>query len=129
MTKKQLQEYYWLKRNINQLEDRLLELETQATKITSTITDEPKNSSSNGDKISNIVIKIIDVKYKINSQLQRSYQILEEIENTIEKLPERERYLMRSKYIEGKTWEQIAVDMNYSWMHIHRIHSKALKMI
>lgn len=52
------------------------------------------------------------------------------IENAIEKVDDdRMRILMRSRYIQGKTWEQICVQLNYSWRQIHYLHSKALKKI
>ena len=38
MTKQQLQEYYWLKKNIKKLEEKLLELETEAKRVTTVYT-------------------------------------------------------------------------------------------
>lgn len=35
--------------------------------------------------------------------------------------------LLMMRYIEGATWEQIAVDINYTWRHTIRLHGKALK--
>ena len=40
-----------------------------------------------------------------------------------------QQYKIRAKYLECKSWEQIAVDMGYSWRQIHYIHSDALKKI
>lgn len=48
------------------------------------------------------------------------------IERAIEKLEPRERQLMRLHYIDGLTWEQVAVEMAYSWRQVHRIHGDAL---
>lgn len=128
MTKKELQEYYWLQKNIQRLEDKLLELETQAAKMTSVISDEPRSGETK-DKLSGIVAKIVDYQSMINQQLQQAYTVLEEIEKAIEKLPERERYLIRSRYIDGKDWIEICVDMHYSWKWVHKIHSEALKIL
>ncbi|MTI56140.1 hypothetical protein [Geosporobacter ferrireducens] len=128
MTKKDLQEYYWLQKNIQRLEDKLLELETQAAKMTSVISDEPRSGETK-DKLSGIVAKIVEVQTRINEQLYRSYELAEKIEKAIETLPERERYLIRARYIDCKAWEKIAVDMHYSWKQTHRIHSEALKML
>ena len=125
MTKKDLQEYYWLKGGIRKLEDRLAELETKAAKVNSALTGMPKQSQ-NRDSLGEVIIKIIDTQQLINSQLTKAYVKIAEIENAIEVLPEKEKYLIRSRYIECKSWEQIAVDMNYSWQHIHRLHSEAL---
>lgn len=73
--------------------------------------------------------KIIEVKEEINRQLQQSYELVARIERAIDKLPEREKYLIRARYLDGKSWEQIAVDMNYSWRQVHYIHSNALKLL
>ena len=48
------------------------------------------------------------------------------IETAISDLDPRERDLVRLHYIDGKTWEQVCVDMGYSWRQIHRIHAIAL---
>ena len=128
MTKKDLQEYYWIKGNIRKLEDKLLELETRATKTNTTLSNMPKMLAVHYG-LADIVIEIVEMRKLINTQLTKSYAKISEIENAINGLPEKEKYLIRSRYIECKSWEQIAVDMNYSWMQTHRIHSGALKMI
>lgn len=129
MTKYELQQYYWLKLNLQKLEEMLLELETKATKQTTSLSQDKVSSSNNDDKLSAIVAKIIDIQNLINSKVGKAYTILNTIEQTIEQLPEREKYLMRARYIECKSWEQIAVDMHYSWQWIHKIHSRALKIL
>lgn len=37
--------------------------------------------------------------------------------------------VMTEKYINGKTWEQVAEDNGFAWMTMHRIHGRALKKI
>ena len=37
--------------------------------------------------------------------------------------------IMTEKYLNGKTWEQVAEDNGYSWRTVHRIHGRALKKI
>ncbi|HBE87185.1 MAG TPA: hypothetical protein DDW53_20340 [Lachnoclostridium sp.] len=37
--------------------------------------------------------------------------------------------VMTEKYINGKTWEEVAEYNGYSWMTMHRIHGRALKKI
>ena len=129
MTKQELQSYYWLRKNIEKLEHKLLELESEATRVTTRITQEPKGGSGNSDKLGGIVAEIIAVQEKINSKLQRSYVTMSGIEQATVELPEREAYLIRARYIDCKSWEQIAVDMNYCWKQTHRIHSMALDMM
>lgn len=37
--------------------------------------------------------------------------------------------IMTEKYINGKTWEQVAEDNGYAWVTMHRIHGRALQKI
>ena len=39
------------------------------------------------------------------------------------------RKLLIKRYLQFKTWEQIAVEMNYSWRQIVRLHGKALQKV
>ena len=47
MTKKDLCELFWMKKNISRLEERLFELETKATQITTRLSKEPKGTPIN----------------------------------------------------------------------------------
>lgn len=128
MTKKELQAYYWTMRNIEQLEQKLAELEAEVTRQTSRITHTPRGKS-NKSMIEALVIKIIEVQEEINRQLKRSYELVKKIERAIEPLPPREACLIRARYLDLKTWDQIAADMNYSWRQIHYIHRNALRLL
>lgn len=128
MTKKDLQQLYWTKKNIDALKEKLFELESEATKITTHISSQPKKTVSE-DKLSTIVSKIVDIQKTINIELQLYYYNMERIEKTIQTLPARESYLIRLRYLELKSWENICVEMNYSWRQIHYIHAEALKIL
>ena len=53
-----------------------------------------------------------------------------EIMGVIHAVPNVEyQMLLEKRYLCFITWEQIAVDLNYSIQHIHRMHSAALKEI
>ena len=50
-----------------------------------------------------------------------------EITNKIERLEnEDEKDVLLYRYIKLMRWEDIAVSMEYSWQHIHKIHARAL---
>lgn len=129
MDKKDLQQYLWLRRVIKQLEDRREELETEATRMTVRYSDQPKGAPYDKDRMADLVVEMVELDEKIQAKLAESYELARKIEETIESLPEREQYLMRARYIEGKSWEQIAVDMHYSWQHVHKIHAHALRLV
>lgn len=37
--------------------------------------------------------------------------------------------LLEQRYLNFRTWEQIAVDMGYNVRHLYRMHDKALKAV
>jgi len=129
MDKKDLQQYLWLRRVIKQLEDRREELETEATRMTVRYSDQPKGAPYDKDRMAELVVEMVELDEKIQAKLAKSYELARKIEEAIGSLPEREQYLMRARYIQGKGWEQIAVDMCYCWQHVHRIHKHALGLL
>lgn len=51
----------------------------------------------------------------------------EKIEKLIKDMQDdNEREVLRLRYIDGKKWEEICIEMGYSWRQIHYIHSRAL---
>lgn len=129
MTKRELQEYFWIKKNVEKLEERLEELRTAAARTTTQLKQDPIHGSGMGDKIGNAVANIVSVQEEIDQELGRAYAVMLKIERAIQILPAREMYLIRAKYIELRHWEQICVDMNYSWRQIHYIHADALRTL
>lgn len=126
MTKKELLKYRWLKKNIEKLENELLEIDTQLRRITVRY-EVIFAKSSPKDILGNLIVKKVMVENEINKKLEESYELLHRIEKAIEVLPEREQYLIRARYIEGKTWEEISGEMEYALRHVYRLHKEALK--
>lgn len=129
MTKRELKEYCWIKANINDLEERLVELETQAQKMTTTLSLDPGGGCGYQDKMAKAVAEVIECQDMINTNIIVMRQLERKIEEAIEVLPEREKYLMRLRYIRCLTWEQVVEKMGYSWVQTHHIHGQALYLI
>ena len=76
------------------------------------------------------VIKIVSLQEEINQDINALVELKHEIMGVIKAVPNVEyQTLLEKRYLCFITWEQIAVDMNYSMQHIHRMHSSALKEI
>lgn len=131
MNKQDLKTYTWAQRNIVKLEQRIEELHAIATKQTARLKSDADSIHGTGlnDRQGEILAELADLRSELQDELQKALGVQLEIERAIKELPEREKYLIRAKYMESKTWEQIAVDMGYSWRQVHYIHSEALKAL
>ena len=78
--------------------------------------------------------KLIDLRKKLLEVYREHQQLLDtellRIESAIGKVPDpTARELLRFKYIDGLTWEEVYIKLNYSSAQTHRIHARALRMI
>lgn len=124
--KEYLQQYIDLKNEIRSKQEQIKELEELAANVAPSL-----NTSGSGtvsDKVGINSAKIVDIVYEVNEKLISLIEMREEIVSRIDRLDNSKlRLLLVKRYICGDTWEKIAVDMNYSYVHIvHRLHPQAL---
>lgn len=124
MDKLELRQYRGILREIEQLEaekqrvlDSLLAPPNQVRQL---------QGRSGTDRIGEAVARRETYQNLIDRKLDELIALREQIESAIQGLPAEERRLMRLRYIDGLTWEKIAVELNYSWSQVHRIHSTIL---
>ena len=56
--------------------------------------------------------------------------VLEEIMRLIKRVPdERLQNLLILRYVDGLTWEAVAMQMNYEVRQVHRLHGDALEQV
>ena len=119
-----LLEYRAIERRINRLIDEKAAWNAKAT--ASSFSDMPR-SGGGSDKIQTTVEKIIEIEEKLDHEIDALVDLRNRIETAVEKLEDgRLRDVMRYRYIDGMKWEQIAVEMHYSYMQVCRLHGKAL---
>lgn len=93
------------------------------------ITGMPGYHDFDGDTVGKTIIKIEELRELYQKKLCDLMEMQEKIESKIDRLPSRERSVMRYRYIDGYSWNKIGALMNYSVMHVHRIHKDALAML
>lgn len=123
--KEYLSQYKYLNTRINTKNEQIAQLRELATKVSPS----QGNGGAGGvsDRVGSIVAKICDEEQKINEMVDKIVELKREIENTIMGVPdELLRQLLELRYINCKTWEQIAVEMDYSYKQICRLHGKSL---
>ena len=127
--KKWLLEYRKLEQNIERDMEELQRLESRAEKITSMVSDMPKGGNQ-GDRLQLAVDRICELKVSLKQRIDAAVEKRKEIETVIETLEDKTlQLLLRYRYIDGMTWEQIAVKMDYCWRQVVRLHGSALSKI
>jgi len=120
----------YLDERITSKTQQIASLNDLATRCTSTFSDMPRNPNHGGSKIEDCVLKIIELEESIKKDIVKLVDLKSEIMAVIKAVSNVEyQTLLEKRYLCFITWEQIAVDMNYSMQHIHRMHSSALKEI
>ena len=115
---------------INYKTQQIASLNELAAKCTTTFSDMPRNPNRGHSRVEDCVIKIIELEDSLKKDIERLVDLKKEIMGVIKAVPNVEyQTLLEKRYLCFITWEQIAVDMNYSMQHIHRMHSAALKEI
>ena len=120
----------YLDERITSKTQQIASLNDLATRCTSTFSDMPQNPNHGGSRLEDCIIKIIDLEDSLKKDIEKLVDLKREIMGVIKAVPNVEyQTLLEKRYLCFITWEQIAVDMNYSMQHIHRMHSRALKEI
>ena len=126
--KKWLRRYLDLNGAINQ---KILELDAvrslceKVTPSYSGMPQQPGNSTKD-----NSYLRLVTMSQKIDREIDRYVDMREEIQTAISMVDDIQlRTLLSLRYINGLTWEKIAVEMNYDYRWILRLHGKALSEI
>lgn len=108
--------------------ERLERLKALATKVTATMSETNSKPSGVSRSIENSVDKIILLQEELNADIDRyidlkrtAGEIIRQIQN------EKYRRVLESRYLLGKTWEAIAVDMDMTYQGVCHIHGRALQ--
>ena len=130
MTKKRLRAYREMLNERDHLAGLIEELEVTIYGPKGvTLSTTPKGGSMPGSALENAVVRLTSLRDQYKHKVEVLTAELAEIEEAIDTLRPRERQLLRLYYVEGMTWEQVAVVMGYSWRQVHRIHGEALRQL
>ncbi len=126
MTKKEYLEqiqYFDLKIKVSQ--EEIENLESVITYVSPIIRDFVNSSTKT--KKDDLICKILDFKDKIIDDINYLVELRENVFNSINAIEDvRARTILMLRYLEYKTWDVIAEQMNYSIRNVHRIHNMAI---
>lgn len=130
MTAKEfLRQYGDCERRIQSRQRRIERLKEQAKSITQTLSERVQ-SSGGGDSQARIIETYVDMQRELEQEVQHFRELQSQVYSAIEALEDsRQKDVLERYYLEGMTFEQVAVDLHYSYMQICRIHGRALVAI
>ena len=128
--KEYLSQAYRLDHRINSKLSQIASLNELATRCTSTLTGMPRNPNRATSKMEEAITKIIDLEAEINRDIDRLVDLKREITEVIKAVGNPEyQTVLEKRYLCFLTWEQIAVDLDYSIDNVFKIHKKALAIV
>lgn len=109
-------------------EQELQQLESDLYAIRSVDTSRERIDGGIPVSVADKVARIRDMQIVINKEWDQLLDLRKEARDQIMQLEDgRFRAVLTERYLNNKRWEQIAVDMNYTYRNIIKIHGKALQ--
>lgn len=124
-----LLQYRVAEREEKRLEAEIQRWRSRAEKMTAGYGGTP-SGGGDGRSLENTMEHIDDLTRQLSDQRDRLVTLRREIGMAIDSVPDaRLRELLRLRYIEGLSFEQIAVRLDYSWRQVIRLHGAALSKV
>ena len=111
--------------------EELERLQTLAEKTTASLGGERVQASGNQQKLEDCVIKIVQAQNEINASIDRFVDYKKEAMELIDRACDADCIrLLYKRYFSYMKWEEIAVDMNYTYQWISGgLHQRALSQV
>lgn len=122
-----LKSYLRDKQAVRRIEEQLSELRLSKLSPGMSMGDGMPHGSDMRDlsdyaaKVDELERELIQARYDRIQSFRKVQAAIEELED------ETEKDLLTYRYLKGMKWEEIAVEMGYSWRAVHKIHSHALE--
>ena len=127
-TKEYLQQIGRYDRLINNKLVELAQYRSMACSVSAAKNDERVQSSPSYDTMDKIVSKIEQMENEIDMLVDRYIDNKRIIISQIDSMSDEMTYqILFSRYVEQKTFEKMAIEMNYCYKQIIRRHGKALQ--
>ena len=121
-----LERYKLLEKEVARLCDEYARWMERATVLSPAITDMPKGGGQS-DPVQRAVIAMCDLGADIGKKMDALSRVRCEIECSLQSIEDGTlRLLMEYRYLNGMTWEEVAVKMNYNYRWVLRLHGRAL---
>lgn len=121
-----LMSYQKEKRRVRRLEEQLEEL--RRNKMSPSVTNDGMPHGSDKKDLSDYAVKVDEIEQELVAARYSRICAFQEVQKRIEAMEDEvEKDLLTYRYLRNLNWVNIAVKMDYSWQHLHKIHARALR--
>lgn len=130
VAKRYLQQIRHYDSRINTKIEEMHRLKAMVTKITPTLKQDVVSGGGSQDKLSDAVAKIVDLEAEINREIDCYVDARKAVTRTIGKVGDMKlQDVLNMRYVQFKTFEQIASEMNYTYRWVCIMHGRALQEV
>ena len=120
-----LMSYQKEKRRVRRLEEQLEEL--RQNKMSPSVTNDGMPHGTDKKDLSDYAVKVDEIEQELVAARHSWICAFQEVQRRIEAMEDEiEKDLLTYRYLRNLSWVKIAVKMDYSWQHLHKIHARAL---
>lgn len=129
--KEWMEQYRLIALRVDTLSMEIYSLRAKATSLSSVISsDKVSGGNTETSRMASIITKLVDKQDELQREIERLILEGEKIEYAIEAVQDdRQRELLRLRYLCGQTWASIASKMGVDVRWIYILHGRALSHI
>ena len=125
-----LSRYAAAERHIHYLEEQKERWHRRATRVTPQYGPAPGGGSGISKPVEDAFVQAMETEEEIAAEISKAAGLLREIRSAIDAVPDAvQREVLERRYIGMQSLEKIAVEMNYSYAHVLRLHGWALQQV
>ncbi|OLR55290.1 hypothetical protein BHK98_03940 [Hornefia porci] len=121
--------YLNITEHIEQMTEELEALQRETGSISMALDGMPHGTKLS-DRTGQLAVRIAEMTLEIMDERTKAWEKREEIRNVILLVDDHNLcHVLRRRYIDGKMWEEIAVEMNYTYRWVISMHGRALEEV
>ena len=125
--KEELRGIFYKDKEIIILEEQIEETRAKLERVTPVLTNNPCGGGST-DRMTDGVAKLIELKEMLSRKIDEICEYRMECLSKIDRIPDgRYRVILKERYFNNKSFEEISVIVNYAYNRTCMLHGKALK--
>lgn len=127
LIRKAIEESRWLEMDIQSKTEQIVSLKEAAGRITSAMAETGSGKTRRGDVMEKAVISMVDLENEISHEICRLMKVRKQMMTCFSRLEHPgSRTVLELRYLNGKTWQEIADIMDCSLHTVYRRHRLAM---